>query len=282
MKKLLCKLCLLAVLAVTIVSGCTKEGTSSTVPEQKEVKPTTSEFANGESSPNVLEDAEVKPTTSNCIKEDSLDVLKQVEVKGGLKLTAGPEKVKPTDKEIKQSKVLLSKRLDLMGIENYDIKFDESGNVIIYFASYKNLSTEDIYATMDSIIRRGEFSVQELEESENLSINPSGKIIFDGKDILDVKVYKQSEKVSLMIKLNKTSSEDFEKASKRLIGKRIAVLSDSMIVSAPTINAEITDGKLVLEGLTEKEAIELRNMIKVGVLPYELTIKGLDVIKPKK
>ncbi len=54
-----------------------------------------------------------------------------------------------------------------------------------------------------------------------------------------------------------------------------------MLISAPNVNAHITDGKAVIEGnFTAKSAQELANKINSGALPFKLETKDYNSISP--
>ena len=57
------------------------------------------------------------------------------------------------------------------------------------------------------------------------------------------------------------------------IGRRLAIVLDSTLYSAPTINSEIPDGRAVIEGsFTPSEATLLSNILKAGSLPAPMKI----------
>jgi SecD/SecF fusion protein len=57
------------------------------------------------------------------------------------------------------------------------------------------------------------------------------------------------------------------------IGRRLAIILDSTLYSAPTINSEIPDGRAVIEGsFTPSEANLLSNILKAGSLPAPMKI----------
>lgn len=57
------------------------------------------------------------------------------------------------------------------------------------------------------------------------------------------------------------------------IGRRLAIVLDNTLYSAPTINSEIPDGRAVIEGsFTPSEATLLSNILKAGSLPAPMKI----------
>lgn len=65
------------------------------------------------------------------------------------------------------------------------------------------------------------------------------------------------------------------------IGLRVGIILDNAMISAPTIQSAITDGKAVITGIgATKEAKELAARLKTGALPVPIGIAGSEVIQP--
>lgn len=66
----------------------------------------------------------------------------------------------------------------------------------------------------------------------------------------------------------------FADVTKRLVGKELAIFLDDTLLSAPTVNQELTDGKASITGnYTMDEANQIRDTINLGALPLKLTEK---------
>lgn len=65
------------------------------------------------------------------------------------------------------------------------------------------------------------------------------------------------------------------------IGKRLGIILDGTMISAPTVQSAITDGKAVITGIGDtKEAKLLATRLKTGALPVPINIAGSEVIQP--
>ncbi|MFA5158390.1 MAG: protein translocase subunit SecD [Patescibacteria group bacterium] len=77
----------------------------------------------------------------------------------------------------------------------------------------------------------------------------------------------QSEPV-VTLTFNNAGKEKFAKLTKENLNKQMAIVLDRRIVSAPTVQAEITDGKAIITGQKDiKEAKKLSDRLNEGVLP---------------
>lgn len=79
---------------------------------------------------------------------------------------------------------------------------------------------------------------------------------------------------------------DFAKISQRLVGytagtaqNQFAILLDGKVISAPTMNAAITNGKAQISGtFTEDSAKQLASQLKFGALPVNFTVQSQNTI----
>lgn len=84
----------------------------------------------------------------------------------------------------------------------------------------------------------------------------------------------QSESV-VSIKFDNAGSQKFAELTKNNLQKRIAIVLDNKIVSAPTVQTEITNGEAVITGSKDiKEAQKLANRLNEGILPVPAKLIG--------
>lgn len=86
------------------------------------------------------------------------------------------------------------------------------------------------------------------------------------------------------ITMNRTGADLFGKVSMRLFGQqeplnRFAFVLDGRIISAPTMNAQILDGRPAISGNFTKESAEvLADQLKFGALPMSFTVQSQEDI----
>ncbi|MCS7180987.1 MAG: protein translocase subunit SecD, partial [bacterium] len=81
--------------------------------------------------------------------------------------------------------------------------------------------------------------------------------------------------------LNDEGSKIFEEVTGKNIGKRLAIVLDGVVKSAPQIKERIPGGKAVITGkFTKDEAVELAIVLRSGALPAKLNIIYREVIGP--
>lgn len=111
---------------------------------------------------------------------------------------------------------------------------------------------------------------------ENLA--KAGLVVVDGSDIADAEAqaYNDQSKIGTQyivnLTLNTAGTKKFADATEKYLNQQIAIVYDGKIISAPVVEAHITDGKAQISGQsTMEEANRLASIIRIGALPVELT-----------
>jgi protein-export membrane protein SecD len=88
-------------------------------------------------------------------------------------------------------------------------------------------------------------------------------------------------KPQVSIEWDEAGKELFATTTTNGIGKRIGIILDGTMISAPTVQSAITDGKAVITGIgNTQEAKLLATRLKTGALPVPINIAGSEVIQP--
>lgn len=105
----------------------------------------------------------------------------------------------------------------------------------------------------------------------------SGNVVLDGSDIETAQAVTQTNSLTGMnqnvvkLSLNSKGAAKFAEATAANVGKRIAIVYDGSVISAPVVETAITDGTAVISGQeTYEESEELASTIRIGALPLEL------------
>jgi len=96
----------------------------------------------------------------------------------------------------------------------------------------------------------------------------------------DVQFMSQSGKPEVGIEFDGEGAKTFAQLTKENIGKQIAIFLDGRVISAPTVQAEITDGKAVITGsFSLDEAKKLAQRLNEGALPVPITLIGQQSVE---
>ena len=112
------------------------------------------------------------------------------------------------------------------------------------------------------------------ESSEDkLSVNK--RVILSGNNLITAKPSfdNQNNQSTVNISLDRAGSKKFARVTKNNVGKRLAIILDNKIISAPVINEPILNGNSVISGnFTFQSATDLSLLLRSGALPAPLNI----------
>ena len=142
----------------------------------------------------------------------------------------------------------------------------------------KNLLGKTANLTFRFILKNTEetFGVENLsfeDGSENALV--SKRIVISGENLLDAqpKMDNQTNQTVVTFSLDRVGAKRFGKATKTGIGKRLAIVLDGKIVSAPVIQGAIIGGSGQITGnFTFQSATDLALLLRSGALPAPLNI----------
>ncbi len=104
----------------------------------------------------------------------------------------------------------------------------------------------------------------------------TGEVITDARQDLD-----QSARPSISMQMNSNGAKEWRRLTSQNIGRRVAIVLDNFVYSAPFVQNEIPNGNSQITGnFTIEEAQDLANILKAGTLPAPTTIVEDVVIGP--
>ncbi|MEN6316491.1 MAG: protein translocase subunit SecD [Clostridiaceae bacterium] len=198
---------------------------------------------------------------------------------------------RPTQDELDTAKVIIGKRLDKEGILDRDLTTDvTNGRILLRIPWAANETEYDADKTLAAIGKTALLTFQEVDKTQTDSLGnykPTGKIILQGTEVLNAKPQTdpQTGQMVVALSLSDIGKTSFAEATGRLIGQPIAIFMDDQFVSAPVVEAHITDGNAVITlnktgDAATKEAKDLADTIRAGSLPFKLETKSVNSITP--
>lgn len=218
------------------------------------------------------------------------DIRPGIDIQGGIDArlyAVTKDGSKPTKDDLETAKVIIGKRLDAKGVLDRNITTDPDNGYIIVQIPWKKGETDfNPQKSIDEIGKTALLTFQEVDETKkdaNGKYLPTGKIVIEGTMVTKAgtETNSQTGSVDVTLSLNDEGAKKFAEATGRLIGKPIAIFMDDQLISAPTVNTQITGGQAIITGQrTAQEAGELASTIKSGALPFKLEAKQVNSISP--
>ncbi len=137
-------------------------------------------------------------------------------------------------------------------------------------------------------------SVSDQEEALNLIgktaqlefLGPDDELILTGKDVVDSKAVMQNnnngiEEAVVTLEFSDEGTKLFANATEKYLGQTIKIKLDDEVISAPSVNVIISDGKAIIEGMADiEEAGNLAALIRGGALPVKLEPVEIRTVGP--
>jgi SecD/SecF fusion protein len=103
-------------------------------------------------------------------------------------------------------------------------------------------------------------------------VGPNGEELLTGADLSDARaVYDSRNMPVVSLEFNTEGTTKFADATSKYYGQVISIYLDEELVSAPVVNAVISDGRAQIEGsMTAQDASNVALMLRSGSLPVEL------------
>ena len=225
-----------------------------------------------------------------------------IDISGGVYATLYPDVEGGTVvkiEELEAAKLIIGQRLEARGIFDRTLYIEADRGRIVLEIPYnsKKTSDEDTQETSDQELidaigqtslltfQEVDESMTELREEADGTIRtvylPTGKIIIDGKNVVDSRTTTYEGQLAVSLEFDKEGTKKFAEATKRLVNKPIAIFLDDYLYSSPIVSEAITTGTGIISGsFTASEAKELADTIKYGSLPFKLVPKMINSISP--
>lgn len=168
---------------------------------------------------------------------------------------------------------------------NYGLVYDIKDTMRIN----RILAREDVQAVLPNDIRfLWGVKAQKMDDLEVLELygikTPrgtdvaplEGEVITDARQTLD-----QSSRPAVSMQMNAEGARKWRKLTSESVGKRIAVVLDDYVYTAPSVQGEIPSGQSEITGnFTMEEAKDLANILKSGALPAPTQIVEEAMVGP--
>ena len=190
---------------------------------------------------------------------------------------------------LKQSIEIVRRRIDDVGTKEPTILQRGEKRILVELPGLKdperikNLLGKTAQLNFRLVSDNDEFGIDKLisENDENLSV--SKRIVMSGDNLIDAQpnFNSQSNEPTVSFILDRIGSQKFGRTTTDNVGKRLAIVLDGKIISAPSINEPITGGSGIISGnFTFQEATDLALLLRSGALPTPLNVVEERTVGP--
>ncbi len=130
---------------------------------------------------------------------------------------------------------------------------------------------------------KSDFGTEIMLSETNEELPVSKRIIISGDNLLDAqpRLDSQSNQPNVFFSLDRIGAKKFAKSTTDNVGKRIAIILDGKIISAPNVVEPITGGNGTISGnFSFQEATDLALLLRSGALPVPINIVEERTVGP--
>lgn len=221
-----------------------------------------------------------------------------IDIKGGVDVTfTVPEGTDATDDQLDAAKEVIVQRMLNLNINDYETYIDYNSNRIIVRFPWKENETDfDPEAAVRELGETAQLTFREGSETDSNGL-PTGvtaeNIILSGADVAEAyAAYDQQSESGgewvVALKLSDDGTENsgkakFAAATQKLYseGGSISIWMDDTMISAPRVNAVISNGSATITGnFDATSSKKLADQINSGALPFKLVTSSFSTISP--
>ena len=215
-----------------------------------------------------------------------------IDISGGVDVTFAPEEGKTaTEEQMDAAKASIEVRLVNLGITDYELYVDYSNyDIIVRFPWQAGEENFDPEAAVRELGETAQLTFREGYVTDDYGL-PSGitaeNIIVEGKHVVSAVpgMYENNGEYLYCVNLefDEEGAAAFAEATARLASSKgtISIWMDDTVISYPTVQTAITDGKAQISGnFTYESAKALADKISAGALPYKMVTSNFSTISP--
>jgi preprotein translocase subunit SecD len=157
------------------------------------------------------------------------------------------------------------------------------GRLTFQFLSEKNDEKVNDTLLSEKNDEKVDDTVMEVEENiSGMKLFVEKKILLDGRFLEHSEATEYNGNPAVSFRLNSEGTKIFAKLTKENSGKALAIVLDGKLLTAPRINAEISDGSGVISGAFSKQDVNrLNSLLRGGYLETDLKILSETAIQPR-
>ncbi len=176
---------------------------------------------------------------------------------------------------------VVERRVNVFGVAEPLVQVSGEGRLIVELAGIKdvnqaiNLIGETPFLEFKEEKADAKAIIEAQQQGQRLDEEPFQSTGLNGRHLKRAQVVfdQQTYQPQVSLELNEEGTKLFAEITKRNFGKLVAIYLDGSIISAPVVQAEITDGNAVITGSgNPQEAKLLATRLNSGALPVPITL----------
>ncbi len=196
-----------------------------------------------------------------------------------------------TRRAVSQAIEVIRRRIDFGGTKEPSIQQQGADRILVQVPGLQDPQTlEDQLGKTAKLEFRmladsatGDVDLLPSKDEKGAKVPVERRVMASGADLTDAQPAfdHQTNEPMVSFKFNLKGAQKFGQATSENVGRRMAIVLDNEVVSAPVIRSAITGGSGQITGnFTVKDANDLSVLLRAGALPAKLTVVERRVVGP--
>ena len=236
----------------------------------------------------------------NTVLKGIGDVRWGIDIRGGVEATFKPaDDYDATDEQLNSAKSIIELRMVSQGITDYELYADtNSDRIIVRFPWKSDEKEHNAVEAINEISSTAKLTFRPGKEYTNTEIDSNGEPVYKtpsgdtANELMDGSLVKSAQagvyqdnsgasKYVVSLEFTDEGATKFGEITSQYVNQTISIWMDDIMLSAPTVNSAITDGKAQIEGnFTVETAKALADKINAGALPFQLETVSNGSVSP--
>ena len=208
-----------------------------------------------------------------------------LDLKGGLRVVLQTDDPSPDPDDLEKARLVIENRINGLGVAEPLIQIAQPNRIVV---ELPGLSPEEQDKALKLIGQQAvlEFRIVKRESqgkaTSELTLDDLGPVELKGSDLVDARVqFDRFNRPEVALEFTAEGAKTFADLTRNNMGRRLAIVLDGTIYSAPNIQTAITDGRAVITGINDlDEATQIALVLRSGSLPVPLHVEEVRAIGP--
>ncbi|UWI83103.1 protein translocase subunit SecD [Wolbachia endosymbiont of Howardula sp.] len=181
----------------------------------------------------------------------------------------------------------IQRRLDILGTKEISVQTQGTDKILVQIPGIHNIKhVKSLLGKMAKLsfhfINENVMKIEDIDDTTTILLRDSfgqvypilRKTVMKGESLINVSViYNTLGYPTIHFKFDDLASKRFARVSTENLGKPLAIILDNIIITIPIIREPILNGEGEINGnFSEKDAIELAQLLRAGAMPASLSI----------
>jgi len=173
---------------------------------------------------------------------------------------------------LEQTKDLIERRINFLGVTEYFVSFSESGRILIEIPNIKDPEMAKKIIGETPFL---EFRIPQKDEF--ISSGLTGEYLQKAEALVNPNTLEPI----VSLEFNQKGAKIFKDLTQKYLGQPIAIYLDGKLINSPMVREVIENGKAQITGkFTLEEAKLLANRLNQGALPAPLNLIAESIVNP--